>query len=279
MADDSNWGRPYGQQQDRGRDDGRRRDRDQEFGRGAWPSEDRGGYGQEAAYGYGREGQQGRFRDEDRRRDYGYGREGSEERHGRPTGYGYGRQGDEYRPGPYGQNTGNGFGQRSDQNRDERRGDRDFFDRATDEVQSWFGDDDAERRRRMDDRRGNGDSWHLGSGEFRGRGPRNYTRSDERVRDDVNDRLSDDAHVDASDIEVTVAEGEVTLGGQVQNRFAKRHAEDIAERVLGVRHVQNNLRVRNPADRAGEGNMARTDATGGASTTGGSFGAAVRRTV
>ncbi len=32
------------------------------------------------------------------------------------------------------------------------RDDRGFFDRARDEVSSWFGDDDAERRRERDDR-------------------------------------------------------------------------------------------------------------------------------
>ena len=33
------------------------------------------------------------------------------------------------------------------------RGERGFWDRASDEVASWFGDDDAERRRRQDNRR------------------------------------------------------------------------------------------------------------------------------
>ena len=39
--------------------------------------------------------------------------------------------------------------------RDQRYGgsdDRGFFDRAGDEVRSWFGDEEAERRRRMDER-------------------------------------------------------------------------------------------------------------------------------
>lgn len=108
--------------------------------------------------------------------------------------------------------------------------DRGFFDRAGDEVASWFGDEDASRRREMDAR-------------HRGRGPKNYTRSDERIAEDVNDRLADDAHIDASDIEVSVSSGEVTLNGTVTERFAKRHAEDIVERVSGVKHVQNNLRV------------------------------------
>ena len=36
------------------------------------------------------------------------------------------------------------------------RSDRDFFDRASDEVRSWFGDDRAERRRELDERMGAG---------------------------------------------------------------------------------------------------------------------------
>jgi hypothetical protein len=38
------------------------------------------------------------------------------------------------------------------------RDDRGFWDRASDEVASWFGDDEAERRRRYDSRMGGGDS-------------------------------------------------------------------------------------------------------------------------
>jgi hypothetical protein len=112
--------------------------------------------------------------------------------------------------------------------------DRGFFERAGDEVRSWFGDEDAERRR-------DHDAWE--GARHRGRGPRNYTRSDDRIREDVNDRLTDDPHVDASEIEVSVSNREVTLSGTVNSRFEKRHAEDLAESVSGVTHVQNNLRV------------------------------------
>jgi osmotically-inducible protein OsmY len=111
-----------------------------------------------------------------------------------------------------------------------REGERGFFERAGDEVASWFGDEEAERRRRMD--------------QHRGRGPKGYTRSDERIREDVSDRLTDDPHLDASDIDVRVSGGEVTLDGHVRSRADKRHAEDIAETVSGVKHVQNNLRVK-----------------------------------
>ncbi|MEZ0171477.1 CBS domain-containing protein [Microvirga sp. TS319] len=79
--------------------------------------------------------------------------------------------------------------------------------------------------------------------DHRGRGPRNYQRSDDRIREDVNERLSDDARLDASEIEVTVQNREVTLTGTVRDRNEKRWAEDIAESVSGVTHVQNNLRA------------------------------------
>ncbi|WP_244610352.1 CBS domain-containing protein [Microvirga pakistanensis] len=79
--------------------------------------------------------------------------------------------------------------------------------------------------------------------DHRGRGPRNYQRSDDRIREDVSERLGDDVRVDASEIEVTVQNREVTLTGTVRDRNEKRWAEDIAESVSGVTHVQNNLRV------------------------------------
>jgi osmotically-inducible protein OsmY len=113
-------------------------------------------------------------------------------------------------------------------------GERDWWDRASDEVASWFGSDEAEARRRMDAAR---------DGEFRGRGPRGYQRSDSRITEDINDRLTDQPYLDATDIEVSVSNGEVTLSGKVGNRYDKRRAEDIADSVSGVTHVQNNLRV------------------------------------
>lgn len=112
----------------------------------------------------------------------------------------------------------------------QQQGGRGLWDRASDEVSSWFGDDDARRRREQD--------------EHRGRGPRGYTRSDERIREDVNDRLTDDGWLDASDIEVQVSSGEVTLTGQVSSREEKRRAEDIVEQISGVKNVQNSLRVK-----------------------------------
>src|SRR6266498_1193605 len=80
-------------------------------------------------------------------------------------------------------------------------------------------------------------------GMYAGRGPRGYRRSDERIREDVNERLTDDWRVDASDIEVSVDNGLVTLAGSVGSRAEKRRAEDVAESVSGVMDVSNQLRV------------------------------------
>lgn len=105
----------------------------------------------------------------------------------------------------------------------------------------------------------------MQKGLHRGRGPRAYTRSDERIREDVNDRLTDDSWLDASEIEVQVAKGEVTLTGTVNSRNDKRRAEDLADDVSGVKHVQNNLRVQTTA-----GQTMDTGGQPGAQTTGSS---------
>jgi osmotically-inducible protein OsmY len=80
-------------------------------------------------------------------------------------------------------------------------------------------------------------------GAHRGRGPKGYRRSDDRIHEDVCERLTEDPFIDASNIEVAVTEGEVTLNGTVSSRGLKRRAEDLAEMAAGVAHVQNNLRV------------------------------------
>ncbi|MGN6533448.1 MAG: BON domain-containing protein [Ginsengibacter sp.] len=116
-----------------------------------------------------------------------------------------------------------------------RNEDRDWWDRTKDEVASWFGDDDAKRRRDRDERN---------EGKHRGKGPKNYSRSQERIKEDVSDKLSEDSLLDASDIEVEVNGNEVTLSGLVDSRYSKHRAEDLAEDVTGVAHVQNNLRVK-----------------------------------
>lgn len=82
-----------------------------------------------------------------------------------------------------------------------------------------------------------------GEGQFRGRGPKGYRRPDERIREDVCEYLTVDDRIDASDIDVAVKDGEVTLSGTVSSRDEKHWAEELIERLPGVTEVNNTLRV------------------------------------
>ncbi|MBT1703425.1 BON domain-containing protein [Chryseosolibacter indicus] len=118
---------------------------------------------------------------------------------------------------------------------EQNAGYRDRYNRLT--TGQWPEIESAERSRNK-----NRDQ----SASHKGKGPRSYSRSDTRIHEDINDALYEDRYVDASDIEVVVENGEVTLLGQVDDRQAKRRAEDIAESVSGVKHLENRLRVRRP---------------------------------
>jgi hypothetical protein len=104
-------------------------------------------------------------------------------------------------------------------------------------------------RNRMMQRTGEQGYWNTGEwsqrprGRFSGRGPQGYTRSDERITEDVNERLTQHQDIDAWNINVRVENGEVTLEGHVEDRWQKRMAEDVAEEVSGVKQVHNRLRV------------------------------------
>lgn len=88
---------------------------------------------------------------------------------------------------------------------------------------------------------------HVG---YRGRGPKNFRRSDERIREDVAELLTESPDLDASEIELEVNEGCVLLRGTVHGRREKRLAEDLAERVWGVHDVKNDLRLSSADARA-----------------------------
>lgn len=80
-------------------------------------------------------------------------------------------------------------------------------------------------------------------GRFFGIGPKGWQRSDERIREEVSEALADHPEIDASEIEVQVSGGEVTLTGSAPDRRSKRLAEDVAEGVRGVKDVHNQIRV------------------------------------
>lgn len=97
-------------------------------------------------------------------------------------------------------------------------------------------------------------------------GPKGYHRPDERVRDEVCERIARSG-LDAREVEVAVKAGEVRLSGTVASREDKRALEDLADDVFGVEDVHNRLRIR----RSGrEGGMDLTGSllTAGSGTTG-----------
>lgn len=77
----------------------------------------------------------------------------------------------------------------------------------------------------------------------KGREPRGYRRSDERIREVIQEELSADTEIDASSIVPDVTDGEVELTGTVRDRFTRRRCEDIVWNISGVSQVLNNLRT------------------------------------
>lgn len=133
-----------------------------------------------------------------------------------------------------------------------------FLNRAGQKISNWFrgndlldGSEGRDRDRYYDTAQ---DDWRGYERGHRGLGPKGYKRSDDRISDDVCERLADDRWLDASNIDVKVSAGEVTLSGSVDHRDAKHRAERLVESVSGVNHVQNNLRVgSNPLTGSGTG--------------------------
>ena len=76
-----------------------------------------------------------------------------------------------------------------------------------------------------------------------GKGPRGYQRSDERIHDEICERLTHHPLIDASTMDVLVKGGEVTLAGEVLDRRMKHMVEDTVDEVSGVREIHNQLRV------------------------------------
>jgi hypothetical protein len=183
-------------------------------------------YGSSQGYGEGRGTWEGDRRES---RSYGTGRaeysEGASPSSGPGGSFDSGRRVSSFRSERstgYGRPTGSGYGE-------EQWRPSDRFD----------GHDRSSESGRPYGRPGQG----LARGRFTGKGPKGYQRSDDRIKEDVSEALSRDGDLDASEIEVIVVSGEVTLEGTVPDRESKRLAEDLAEDLPGVKQVQNRLRV------------------------------------
>ena len=99
-------------------------------------------------------------------------------------------------------------------------------------------------------------------GPHSGVGPKDYRRSDERIREEICQHLTEHGWIDASDVEIRVENGEVTLEGTIDTREAKRLAYDIVDVVPGVTDVHNRLTLqgtrRGAAPQRGGDGSART---------------------
>ena len=82
----------------------------------------------------------------------------------------------------------------------------------------------------------------------RGKAPKNYHRSDARIFEDVCEALADNDAVDASDTDVTVKNGEVSLDGSMATVRMRAIAEEVVMKVSGVKTVRNMLRLRPPGE-------------------------------
>jgi osmotically-inducible protein OsmY len=236
------------------------------FGRQNWGQEGGGGqynrsnefedYGQRGGgqtFGQGRQSfgqgrsQQGQFQNygqENWRTHRGSSQEqqGSQQRYGQQFGgetgeYGFGGR------GQYGTPSGWGGGSTGSQNLSGQSGQYGFGEG------SQYGQSHQYGQGSQGSQFGQGSQWGQSGqygqrGQFSGRGPKGYSRSDDRIKEDINERLTHDPDIDAWEIEVQVSSGEVTLTGTVDDRNAKRRAEDIAEAVSGVKDVQNQIRVK-----------------------------------
>jgi hypothetical protein len=207
-------------------------ERDEEFRRGRGNEENWSGRGESGEpYRRGYEERSGPgYRQQELRQEQTYGRERSgqqvregfgQESFGRAGGEGYRRYGEGYGRSP------EGFDRES-------RGYGSEFGRGTQEFGGY-----GETQRY-------GESFGTvgrNRGRFTGRGPKGYIRSDDRIREDVSDRLEQHGEIDATEIEVRVSNGEVTLEGTVEDRRTKRMAEDLVENCPGVKQVHNRIRV------------------------------------
>src|SRR5262245_53392382 len=91
--------------------------------------------------------------------------------------------------------------------------------------QGVYGHQSPSREPNMEHEYGSRSFRKYEQGRFAGRGPKGYKRSDERIEEDVCDRLTENAELDATGITVQVQNGEVTLSGNVEHRYFKKLAE------------------------------------------------------
>jgi hypothetical protein len=272
---------PYGQGQYGQGEYGQGQYGQSQYGQGQYQSEYGGSAGQYSGFERSRD----RDRDRDRwggQRDYW----GEQSRSDSSSGY--------YRPGSsqsgfgsssYGQRWGRGdweprerFGGESRWSDEQRwRG----------ESQGLFGDRDREGWRSGRSGGSYGERGRDRPGFFQRlfkRGPKGYQRSDERLREDISERLMYAMEIDSSEVTVNVSDGRVTLDGTVPDRYMKHAIEDLVDECPGVQDIDNRVRVQregsSTSSLSGSGTSdvgTSTTSRTGSSTTGSTTGSQSRR--
>ena len=198
--------------------------------------------------------------DSQRDRDY-----ANYENQRRQYGAGQGRQFDEGQGRTYGDSRRRQFGGRGsagdydtdfDDQRSSGRSGRDHYTQERwNDRDTEFGQDRIRQSSDYRDSSSSGSPWQMTYAEFwlvpgpnSGKGPKGFQRSTENVKETICERLQDHGELDASEIDVSVDDDEVTLKGEVCSRQEKRLAEQCAESVRGIRDVHNHLTVKRDSD-------------------------------
>jgi osmotically-inducible protein OsmY len=215
------------------------------YGQSQYGQREQGGYGQSQ---YGQRGQGG----------YGQSQYGQREQGGHEQGgYGQSQSGQRgqggYGQSQYGQREQGGYGGGTRQQYGRQYESQSFDQPYPSGFQSDFGS--SQRSQSGFGREGYGES-----GAHRGKGPKGYTRSDERLKEVICEKLTDDPMIDASEINIEVTGQTVKLTGTVDDRSTKYEVEELIERCGGVKDIDNQLRVRS------QGGSMQTSQTTGSGT-------------
>jgi hypothetical protein len=106
----------------------------------------------------------------------------------------------------------------------------------------------------------------MGQGMSQHRGPKGWKRTDERLKEDICERLYHTQHIDSSDVTVEVKDGKVMLEGSVPQRGMKHALEDLIDACPGVTDIDNRVRV------SQGGSQSQTGQSGSSGTSGSTSG-------
>lgn len=80
---------------------------------------------------------------------------------------------------------------------------------------------------------------------FKGKGPRGFDISDQKIYENVCEALASSMELDASDIDVEVMDSTVTLKGSVEDENRCHLSQLLVQEVAGVTEVVNELKINN----------------------------------